>query len=210
MARTKTVVFDLDGTLADTMGAYSSYAADSIVFAYNVSRVKATMLYFTTAGRPFREQLECMFPRHGFNDLVAEQFENFKVRYQPDVTLFEDAFDACMELSKSGCVLGVVSSTLSNQVHDLIMNSNLSGVIDHITGTARFFHENKYEQLKSFKNQLGNVVFVGDTLYDLEIANEAAVEFIGVEHTISALEFENKGAVVEPSLIRVAERIING
>ena len=59
---TQLLVFDLDGTLIDTMGDYADKAAALIRDHYGTPKDEARRRYFETSGVPFEQQLEQIFP----------------------------------------------------------------------------------------------------------------------------------------------------
>ena len=56
------IMFDLDGTLFDTMGAHADLAADVMAKHLGLSKKSARNKYLATAGVPFPKQLELIFP----------------------------------------------------------------------------------------------------------------------------------------------------
>ena len=61
----KLVVFDLDGTLVDSMGLYAEKAGELIEKFYSIPKQKAKRLYFETSGLPFWNSLMFSFPTKG-------------------------------------------------------------------------------------------------------------------------------------------------
>ncbi len=88
------LVFDLDGTLFDTMGKLNEIAQNVIFKYYGLSVEFGSQLYKQTSGLPFRYQLERIFPEHISNDKASLDFENQKVvLYQKPVALFPDVLE---------------------------------------------------------------------------------------------------------------------
>ena len=69
------VIFDLDGTLIESMEEYAELAADLIRQHYGWPAEKAKKEYLRTSGLPFRDQLEILFPGSPLNPKIAEKFE---------------------------------------------------------------------------------------------------------------------------------------
>ena len=61
------VVFDVDGTLIDTMQSFADYAALLMKDHYGVEFSEARSVYFETSGLPFRKQLAQIFPGNRMN-----------------------------------------------------------------------------------------------------------------------------------------------
>jgi len=104
----KLVIFDLDGTLVDTMDCYADYSAILIQDNYGVDFASARSFYLETSGFPFCQQLELIFPDHHLNYNVANQFEawkkgilmtNHQLRYGAAKAIFdliENGFKVCL------------------------------------------------------------------------------------------------------------------
>ncbi len=74
MDKVKLVVFDLDGTLVDTMGSFANHAATLMERHYGLLHETGYSQYMKTSGLPFKQQLEVLFPRNHKNASVAHQF----------------------------------------------------------------------------------------------------------------------------------------
>jgi phosphoglycolate phosphatase-like HAD superfamily hydrolase len=80
------LVFDLDGTLIDTMGDYADHAAALIQTHFAMPFAEARRAYFATSGLPFEQQLRQLFP-DATTDPVAAMFEDWKDSYLSTVAL---------------------------------------------------------------------------------------------------------------------------
>ncbi len=75
----KVVIFDFDGTIADTMPFLTELAVKLITENYNVSKEEAERKYLETTGMDFASQLETIFLNHSNNQEVASIFEKKKL-----------------------------------------------------------------------------------------------------------------------------------
>ena len=204
------VVFDLDGTLIDTMPAYGHMAVNLFVTHYGEPFETAVDKYLATAGRPFVEQLEIMFPDHPSNLLALSQFETFKADYQESIVGFTDSLEACKLLEKAEIPLAVVSSTARALVTNLVKRCELHRYIKYITGYDRDSQLTKMAQLMVFQEKFGDLTFIGDTAYDAEIAKELNINFLAVTHTFPKQYFEDRGIRHTYSMVHAARIVENG
>ncbi|GAH91182.1 unnamed protein product, partial [marine sediment metagenome] len=75
----KAVIFDFDGTIANTMPFLTELAIKVITENYNISKDKAKTRYIETIGMDFASQLETIFPGNPANQQVSTIFEERKV-----------------------------------------------------------------------------------------------------------------------------------
>src|SRR6185369_12439926 len=74
----RAVMFDLDGTLIDTMGGFADLAAEIMAARHGLDAVEGRRRYMETSGIPFRQQLEVIHPAHAQNDAASDEFEQRK------------------------------------------------------------------------------------------------------------------------------------
>ena len=210
MTKPDLVVFDLDGTLIDTMPAYGHMAISLITALHEISFENAVDAYLATVGRPFVEQLELMFPGHPSNQAVLSHFEMFKADYQESIVGFSDSLEACKVLAKAEIPLAVVSSTYRALVTSLVKRCELNDYINFMTGYDADSSLTKTAQLVIFQEKFSNITFIGDTAYDAEIAEDLGINFLAVTHTFPAQYFKDRNIKYVNSIISAARMVESG
>jgi phosphoglycolate phosphatase len=186
----KVLLCDLDGTLVDSMPALAELATEVIESRYGMPRVLARELCLVTRGVPFAEQLEQLFPGDPRNAVAADAFESARparcgaIRMAPDTRL------ALERLRARGVRIVLSSSYTSEEVErfarraefpfDLVLGSGAGGSKGraHLEAAARAFEVGRQEML-----------YVGDSLRDGEIAEREGVPFVGLATTFSPERF---------------------
>jgi phosphoglycolate phosphatase-like HAD superfamily hydrolase len=191
MDKVKLVVFDLDGTLVDTMGSFANYAATLMVRHYGLLHETGYSQYMETSGLPFRQQLEVLFPHNVKNDSVADQFEAWKVEnlddafFRPEV---EEIFDGLHNL---GLQIAISSNNLQQNVDHV--SQEFPSQIDIALGFRdENFHKGEphFQWLEKHHNvDRSEMVFVGDSLNDCRIAMDCNVTFLAFPTTFSMEQF---------------------
>jgi len=175
------VLFDLDGTLINTMEGFADLAAKLIERDYNVPFKNGRRNYITTSGIPFKHQLEVMFPGDARNFEVQKEFEIRKQEVFFNTALDDDTIRALNGLKE----LGIKVIVSSNNYHEFVLKyfkkyNKFS--FDMILGYKDGFAKGKdhilhvINELKITKNKM---IFVGDSLHDGEVAEELGIPFIG-------------------------------
>jgi phosphoglycolate phosphatase len=175
------ILFDLDGTLIDTMEGFADLAAQLMEREHGLPFSEGRRNYITTSGIPFKHQLELMFPGHPKNFEVQKEFESRK----QDV-FFNTAPDKDTLLALNGLrALGIKVIVSSNNYHDFVLKyfgkyNQFS--FDMILGYKDGFAKGKdhlEHVLRELETTEEKILFVGDSLHDGEVAEEFGIPFIG-------------------------------
>jgi phosphoglycolate phosphatase-like HAD superfamily hydrolase len=186
----KVVLCDLDGTLIDSMPTLADLATEVIEERYGTPRVLARELYVATCGLPFVKQLEHIYPGDPRNAEAAAAFEARKPARCNAIRMPADTRRALERLRGMGVRIGVSSNNGTENVlafarnadftFDLLLGygGGLAKGKPHLDATARVFGTARQEML-----------FVGDSLHDGEIAEREGIPFVGVATTFSPERF---------------------
>ncbi|MDQ3334613.1 MAG: HAD hydrolase-like protein [Myxococcota bacterium] len=211
--RLRAVMFDLDGTLVDTMSAFADLAAEVMATRHGYDRVRARERYLETSGIPFHQQLEVIVPGDARNADASAEFEQRK-RAVCDATMMDrETLTGLAGLRELGFKLIVSSNTGQEFVDDFARREpftfdlalgfdakkNLAKGKPHVDHTRKVFALDSSE-----------LVFCGDSLKDAELAEACGVAFVGRLGTFTLADFQARdanaiavGNVVElPALLR--------
>lgn len=178
----KAVIFDFDGTLADTMPFLTDLAVRLMVAHYQLTPAEARTRYLATTGLDFASQLEEIFPHHPKNVEVEAAFEAEKDDYILDHPLFPDAIPTLAYLAKQDVKTFICSSTRQELIDRYVRKSELANCVDDWRGFRN--GRNKAEQLRSVLAEMDirpdQAIFVGDSLKDGDIAESIGLGFVRV------------------------------
>jgi phosphoglycolate phosphatase-like HAD superfamily hydrolase len=190
LALPKVMLCDLDGTLIDTMPILADLATEVMTGMYGIPGALARELYLATCGLPFAQQLEDIFPADPRNRSASDVFEGRKPARCGAALMPEDTQAALLELQTRGVRIAVSSNNgranveafarLSGFGFDLVMGhgNGLAKGRPHIELAERTFGVDRQEML-----------FVGDSLHDGEIAYLAKIPFVGLAGTFAKERF---------------------
>lgn len=177
----KVILFDLDGTLINTMEGFADLAGELIERDYGVPFPQARRNYITTSGIPFKCQLEVMFPEDPRNFEVQKEFERRKLDIFFNMRPTEDTLGAIRNLRK----IGIKTVVSSNNYFDFVQRyfaQQPEFAFDEILGYRDGFAKGKAHLnyvIEHFQIPKENMIFVGDSLHDGEVAKELGIPFIG-------------------------------
>jgi phosphoglycolate phosphatase-like HAD superfamily hydrolase len=206
LALPRVLLCDLDGTLIDTMPILADLAAEVLEQVYGMSRGQARELYLSTSGIPFIRQLDVICPGDARNPAASARFEAEKPARCGSARLPADGRRALLELRARGSHIVVSSNNGVDNVaafarasdfpFDLVLGYDGNGLAKgrpHIACAAAVFGGGS-----------DDMVLVGDSLHDGDIAEREGVRFVGVTGTFSrerfALRFPG-----QPVIDRLAE-----
>ena len=200
------IVFDFDGTAADTMGVLSDAALALLTETYGMPVETAREAYRQTTGMDFAAQLELIIPAGDRNAELADRFEAGKPDLVRTRAPFPRTLDALAHLKHLGVAVFICSSTSDEIVKRFCADTGITDLVDCVSG-LRPGHT-KLDQLQAAVNATGlrpdHVLFVGDSLYDIDLANQASTRFAGVTGLFTAEEFAHAGVATIADLSELA------
>ncbi len=181
MKETELVLFDLDGTLIDTIDLiYLSFKhATTIVLNEDLSREKL----LRNIGRPLLDQMK-VFSEEKKEDLMSTYHEyNFK-NHDRMVSAYPGVPKVLGELSKSSRI-GVVTSKRRDLALRGIELCGLSGYIEKVVAMEDTTEHKPGPApvllaLKEFDIKKEKSIFIGDSPFDIQAGEAAGVEAVGV------------------------------
>jgi phosphoglycolate phosphatase-like HAD superfamily hydrolase len=187
------IMFDLDGTLVDTMRAFADLAAQIMVEYHGADRAWARGRYLATSGVPFCKQLELIVPGHPANPAASGDFEQRKRAICTRTPMDEDTIAALEDVRSYGIKVVLSSNTGQVFVDDFVSREpfafDLALGFDEPARMAKG-RPHVSATCERFGVPSTSIWFVGDSLADSDLARESGLTFIGRLGTFAAGDFE--------------------
>jgi 1L-myo-inositol 1-phosphate cytidylyltransferase / CDP-L-myo-inositol myo-inositolphosphotransferase len=196
IARIEAIVYDLDGTLVDSMPALSGLATALIQQWFGLDPATARERYAATTGADFATQLEELFPGNPANSLVAAEFEAAKRELMTQVEPFADARWAVDFFASRGLSQFVCSSSQEDLVRATLEQSGFVSSLEAYGGFSAGFDKGSQltHLLQTHRRRPETTLFVGDSLRDAAYARRAGTLFLGLTRSFTEAEFRRVGA----------------
>lgn len=181
------LVFDWDGTLADSLGTITAALAAAIAETGLEPRRREDLLgiiglgleeafaaLYPALGQPDREQLSAAYRRH-FRRLSAAP-----------IPLYPGARESLALLRERGYLLAIATGKSRRGLDRALQQSGLGGWFDASRCADETFSKPHPQMLLDLMEQLavrpGETVMIGDSQHDLQMAGNAGVVSIAVTH----------------------------
>ena len=192
MSAPQVVMFDLDGTLVDTMFHFADLAAELMSASYGDALSWARSRYLETSGVPFAQQLELIHPEHEANLRTSQEFERRKRAITRLARLSPETLRALEALRALGLKVVLSSNTGQEFVDEFVATApfsfDLALGFDPARGLAKGSPHVSLT-LREFGVEPAEVWFVGDSLKDGELAAATGLTFCGRVGTFRAADF---------------------
>ena len=190
------VIFDFDGTVADTMPFLTELAVKLMTENYNISRDEAQKRYLESTGMDFASQIELIFPDHPSNHDVVSRFESMKEKDILAHSVFPEVVSAFKYFISKKIKIFVCSSTRREIVEECVKFHKIEDFLEGFFGYRAGF--GKGEQIafiiQNYKLNPKEVLFVGDSLKDIDFVKDKETAFIGIARMFQKDDFERIGA----------------
>ena len=178
VGRKRVVIFDFDGTLADSIDWFFS-VVNEVARRYN----------FKETTHEQRDQLRHKSPLEILAALeipkwklpaIARHMRALTAQNIDQIKLFGWVGDLLLELKSNGITIALVSSNSASNIQ--LVLGPYAPLVDHYeTGSSLFGKSAKFKRvLKTLNVQAGEAVSVGDEVRDVDAARSAGIVSIGV------------------------------
>ena len=179
----KVILFDLDGTIADSGEGITRTAAYTLE-RFGIHRTPEELIPFI--GPPL---IQSFIEMYGFSQEDAlRAVDIFRERYAETGRYENRVYDGILplltRLRAAGYRIGVATTKLESVAVDVVAQFGLTEYFDTVTGALDVVRNTKVQVIEEALARLGNparetVLMIGDRLYDMIGAREAGVDAMG-------------------------------
>jgi phosphoglycolate phosphatase len=198
---TKVLIFDFDGTIADTM-AFASEIANDILPLYGRPQGLSQEDIKQLRNMSIPNGLKYLkIPPHKLPKLAITAKQELTNRLD-ELKPVSGMVEALKKLHEQGIEMGIVSSNSPKNVLDFLRKYDLRSYFTFVEAGASIFGKSRHIKSAIKKQRLDkdDCVYVGDEIRDVEASNSIKIPCISVAwgfNAKSALERINPGKVIE-------------
>lgn len=178
---TKAIIWDWNGTmLNDVVGNVESVNYLCNKYGVNSITVEYYKGNFSFPVKSFYETLGFNFLREDFDKVSKEYIEHFKTL--PNIELHPNLKDTLAMIKELGIKQYVLSAMESRLLNVMLRDYGIAQYFDEIQGTDDHHAHSKEEYghllLEKIDTPRENIVMIGDTLHDAEVAKALGIKVI--------------------------------
>jgi phosphoglycolate phosphatase len=173
MARYKLVVFDFDGTLADS-GPWFMRVLNQVAERHRFRKVSNAEIEMLR-GRPNREIIKYLGVRFWQLPFIARHMRKLSAGATDSISLFAGVPELLRDITEAGAVVAIVSSNSETTIR-AILGKSATLVSHYACGVSLF---GKARKLDDLRRRLGltrsDVLCIGDEVRDIEAAQKSGL-----------------------------------
>jgi len=195
MKNIKYIIFDFDGTIADTL-PFSFQKFLEMAKLLNIDNLSDKEIIKEIRTKSYQELLMGSFKKAWLKlPDVINLIKNMQVELEKEmenIKFFPGVKDLLYDLKKRGYKLSIISSNRIENINKFIKHNKLN-VFNFVHGKTDLFGKAGYlgKFLTDFKLDKSEVIYIGDEIRDVEACKKAKIKIIGVAwglHTVDALK----------------------
>jgi phosphoglycolate phosphatase len=195
MKKIKYVIFDFDGTIADTL-PFSFQKFLEIAKMLKIDDLSDKEMIREIRSKSYQELLKGSFKRAWLKlPFVVNMIKNMQIELEKEmdnIKFFSGVEKSLIKLKEEGYRLAIISSNRIENINKFI-NYNKFHIFDFVHGKTDLFGKSGYLKkfLIDFKLEPSEVIYVGDEIRDVEACKKNGIKIIGVSwglHTVETLK----------------------
>jgi len=209
----KVIIFDLDGTLLDTLQDLQKAVNHALShFDYPLRSLEQVR---KDIGNGVAKLMERSTPNGLNNPNYSEALEIFKEYYSKNYNVYTHAYDGMLNLVKQLREDGFIVTVATNKIVDVakeLLDIHYPGQFSFIQGDAKGVHKKPHPDMirnivRHYRVALEDCLYIGDTNVDEETALNADVDYALVTYGYRTTE-EIKNSCVCTNLINTPEELL--
>ena len=206
----KVVLFDFDGTIADTYSAIANITNQlSDEFGYKTLNQEELLLLKNLSSREIVKFTEISIFKIPF---LVRRVRTELSKEIANLSPIEDIVPVIRQLKDKGYTLGIVTSNIKENVEIFLHKNQLDGLFSYIYSSTSIFGKHRVidRAIRSHNLDKANVIYVGDETRDIRSARRSKIGIVAVSWGFNSAEilseYEPDYSIHQPAeLLRAIE-----
>lgn len=195
MKKIRFVIFDFDGTIADTL-PFSFQKFLEMAKLLQIDNLSDKQIIKEIRSKSYQELLKGNFKKVWLKlPYVVNMIKHMQIELEKEmenIKFFPGVKKFLFDLKKEGYKLAIISSNRKENI-DKFIKFNKLNIFDFIHGKTDLFGKARYLEkfVRDFNLEKSEVIYIGDEIRDVEACKKVGIKMIGVSwglHTIQALK----------------------
>ncbi len=190
----KVIIFDLDGTLLDTLDDLRMSVNFALSQFHYPERTREQVR--KDIGNGVAKLIERSISAGILDENYQKCLEIFQESYRKNFNIYTHGYDGCFGLLKKLKEEGYIVTVATNKIVDVakeLLDTNFPGIFDYIQGDTPGIHKKPHPEMldnivSHYKVDKKDVLYVGDTNVDEEVALNAEVDYALVTYGYRTIE----------------------
>lgn len=183
------LIFDWDGTLMDTQAAIIK-SIEAVADDLRLSKPTPRVIR-ETIGLNLYDQFFRLFPKINYEVLFASYYKHY-INYFNETSFFNNALETLHYLKKQNYILAVATSKHRKELYRILDKFNINSLFSTLRcgddGNPKPDPKMLHSLLDELTIETHNAVMIGDSEYDMQLANNAGVDAIAVTYGVQPEE----------------------
>ncbi len=199
------IIWDWNGTLLNDVQMCVN-CMNELLERRNLARLSLERYrnVFSFPVKDYYEKIGFDFSREDF-EVPAKEFMDLYHRFLPETKLFPCAKEVLEHFKKRGFRQLILSAMEHNSLMTTLEEREILSYFDAVSGIDNIYAGGKTEMAHAFLDRLGldskEMIFIGDTLHDMEVA-----QTLGIDYLLVAAGHQSKNVLLSKTA-RVVNRL---
>ena len=182
----KHIIWDWNGTIIDDAWLFVD-VMNKLLKKYNLNKITINKYknIFQFPIKNYYKQLGFNIKKNYFEKLGLEFIKEYEKRLY-DARLYPLTENVLSKLSTSETKHHILSASHQELLNNQIKHYKIEKYFSHVVGLSNYFANSKIEEgiklIKKMKTNNKDILFIGDTIHDFEVANELNIDCLLISH----------------------------
>lgn len=176
------IIWDWNGTIFDDLELCHDIISKMLPqYGLKAISLKEYKDYFSIPVRDYYEKIGFDFEKESF-EIIGRKWMDEYERRKFECGLSDGIIDVMKKIKSLGIGQSILSAYSQHTLDEMVEHYGLNEYFEYVVGLDNIYAASKMDQGKTLMEKIGNgkgkVLFIGDTIHDLEVAAEIGADCV--------------------------------